>query len=294
MTTREKATGEATQLMVDHPGWFVTTGGRARRAFQRGGTIWMITTGSDRTTPEVDVEIVRHGTVAANACPIVDTYDPGTLPLLLRGPLLVTGLGRVHRIRNPDLWDAMLPQFFCHRRRVADGARAYRSFCKRYGTEVTTKSGSALLPPRPDAVIDLDDDAFTQIGFKYQGHATRLLAQGYLRRLPDLTSMPSVELFKALQEIHGIGKWSAARAVADTTGDFSFYPQADFQPAFHWAQIDGEVSATLQTQEALACWEACTHEQRATLTALTIHKLQTVPFKAEAANIDSAHSGHRC
>lgn len=284
MTSTQTLDQKPSQLMLDHPGWFHSPNGQAHRAFHFNGTVWMITLGQNDSSSET-VEIVRHGESSVPMFPIVDTFDPATLPEPFGPALLASGYDKVHRLRNPDVWDAMLPPVFSHRRRLADAARTYRVFCASYGTKVTTESGAALLAPRPEKVLMLDDGAFAKAGIRHRAQAIRVIAHEYLQRCAYLPPNPPIALFKALLEIPNIGSWSAARIVADTTGDFSLYANAGFGYDDRWERFSVELGTPARAHEYREAWKSCTSQQKSILVALTTHRNQSIPAKAEAARI---------
>lgn len=277
MTTTQ-APEQTSQLMLDHPGWFISADGYAQRAFQSGGTVWMITCKRVTTSFDPVVEIVHQGTTPADACPVVDRFDSTTLPPTIRRVLLDDSSGHLHRVRGLDLWDAMLIPILQHRRKNVDAADMYRSFCALYGTTVTTELGTALLPPRPETALTLDDN-MAMMGRRMP--AVRTAAHEYLRLHLDSALLPPAELFQSLVKIPGIGKWSAARVVADTTGDFNFYQHAGFGSPKYWQQT-AESSEDAEAQTCPFYWNFFSYGQKSALIALSIHRDLSNPSKIEA------------
>ena len=284
VVTTMPASDQVSQLMLDHPGWFAwAKHGYAQRALRSSDTIWMLSCRRTETTFQPAIEVVHQGTTPANACPSVDTYDASTLPAPVRQALLPDLHPRVHRVRTPDVWDAMLMPIFLHRRGVVDAANLYRAFCARYGTTVTTELGTTLLPPRPETAATLDDDP-QATGRRMP--AIRAVADAYLRLNPDKAQLPPTTLYNLLQKLPHIGEGCAARIVADTTGNFSFYAQAGFGSTKHWRKHATETRTHGQETALQAHWRSCTHEQQSTVIALTTHKRLSTGPKAEAARIN--------
>jgi hypothetical protein len=281
--TATEVPAQTSHLMLDHPGWFLSRDGYAQRAFQSGGTVWMVTCERAGTSFDPVVEIVHQGTTPEDACPVVDRFDATVLPPTIRRVLLDGACDRVHRVRNPDHWDAMLMPIFRHRRPVREAAHMYRAFCAVYGTTITTELGSTVLPPRPETAITLGDDV-TVVGRRM--HAVRAAARGYLQLYPDEEPLRSTLLFLALQNIPNIGTWSAARIIADTTGDFSFYERAGFGSSKHWQRI-AAASTHPESYTCQSTWETLSYEQKSTLITLTSHRDLAVSSKSEAANTGS-------
>jgi hypothetical protein len=227
-------------LMLDYPGRFTTPNGQAQRAFHSVDAEWVLTCPQASVTFESTIEVVRFGP-ALNAHPMVDTFDAETLPPPIRQPLKIDATTMIHRVRNPDVWDAMLMPIFRHRIAISDAAKRYRAFCIRYGTVVSTETGTTLLPPRPETVATLDGD-LRVVGRRMP--ALSAAARAYLRLRPDQAPCPPATLHDMMLRIHGIGKASAARIVADTTGDFTFYEHAGFGDRKYWQPHATELSAS--------------------------------------------------
>lgn len=270
----------AHQLMMDHPGWVICSDdGGAQRAFRSGDTVWTVDYRRGESTFQPVVEIVHQGQDSGNVRPMIDTFDAGTLPAPIRHALKIDATTRIHRIRNPDVWDAMLMPILRHRIAITDAANRYRAFCIRYGTTVSTKLGTSLLPPRPETAAALDDDP---VAVGRRMHVIRAIAGEYLRLRPDQAQPSPAVLFHMAQGIHGIGEASAARIVADTTGDFTFHELAGFGSRKHWLRDATELVG--QVPDLRMLWKSCTYHQRSTAIALTIHQRLTDPHRAEAAD----------
>jgi hypothetical protein len=236
------------------------------------------------------VEVVQPGATPADVCPVVDTFDARTLPPAVRRALHLDEATRVHRVRNPDIWDAMLMPIFQHRIGLTAAAHRYRAFCARYGTLVTTELGTTLLPPQPDTAATLDDDP--EVAGRRMP-AVRAAAREYLRLLPDRVQLPPAALYHAMRTIPGIGPWSAARVVADTTGDFSFHTQAGFGTRQYWQQHAAGPGAADQDPDLRTLWKSCTYREHSTAIALTTHQrfgaAEKAAEKAEAADTAPLH-----
>lgn len=291
-------TGQMSRLMVDHPGWFTTPDGQAHRAFRSGEAEWVLTCHQAGGTFEPTVEVVRQGTddvdvaplinrldPGPNEHPVVDTFDAATLPPPIRRSLKIDAATVIHRVRNPDVWDAMLMPIFRHRIAIRDAAARYRAFCVRYGTVVSTETSTTLLPPRPETVATLEDDPRV-IGRRMS--ALCATAHAYLRLHLGQASGPPVALYDRVLRIHGIGKASAARIVADTTGDFTFYEHAGFGDRKYWQQRVTELHVTHQ-DDVRMLWKSCTYQQRSTAIALATHQRLTDSDQAEAADSNALH-----
>jgi len=91
-------------MVLDHPGWLKSPSGRVRRAFREGEAVWTAICEPVSEGFEPVVEIIRSAGVLGLRLD-VDGFDPADLevPSVFAQPLRARG--RVHRVRNPDLWD---------------------------------------------------------------------------------------------------------------------------------------------------------------------------------------------
>lgn len=275
----------APQLMLDHPGWITwPEGGYAQRAFRSGDTVWMVSCRRREATFQPVVDVVHQGPVSVDVRPMVDTFDAGTLPAPVRQALKIDATTSIHRVRNPDVWDAMLMPIFRQRIAITDAAKRYRAFCIRYGTVVNTETGTTLLPPRPETVATLDDDP-PVVGRRMP--VLRAAARTYIRLHLDQAPRPPAVLYDMVLRIHRIGASSAARIVADTTGDFTFYEHAGFGSREYWRQHATELDTSDQELDLSALWKSCTDQQRSTAIALTTHQRLAAPRQTEATDSDA-------
>ncbi|KAB7845675.1 hypothetical protein FRZ00_13675 [Streptomyces mobaraensis] len=146
---------------------------------------------------------------------------------------------------NPSLWDAITSALL---RRIirAEQARAlYRRWCLTYGARHETPAGPVSTVPCPHTVLDLPQQAYDALGARLHRKALHAAAAAYLRHGKEWTRLDPDDLVKALQEVSGIGPWTAATAAADFTGDYAVYPHNDLAvrtwarnaaPAFTWPE----------------------------------------------------------
>ena len=280
--TVEATSAQTSELMTDHPGWVIwPEEGYAQRAFRSGDTVWMVSCYRAEESFRPAIEVVHQTIPADDDRLVVDTFDVAALPPHVRRALLPGGTARVHRVRNPDVWDALLWPIFRHRIATTIAADRYRAFCARYGTVVTTKLGNALLPPRPEIAATLDDDA--EITGRRMP-VIRALAREYLQLNPDGACLPPSALYDAMRRLPRIGEWSAARIVADTTGDFSFHTRPDFGVHKQQQQHAADPGATDQVPDPKALWTSCDYQQRSTIVALATHHQLNAPGKRESTD----------
>jgi DNA-3-methyladenine glycosylase II len=257
--------------MLDHPGWLLSPDGRVRRAFRDGETLWTVTCDPAGDTSTATVEIhSRTPTDKADILARGDWFDPATLPDILRTLEPIRDVGRIRRVRNPDLWDALLPPILRQRSRADDASRMYRRLCETYGRTVTTEAGPALLAPRPETVAELPDSAFNEIRLRGKSKPLRMVAKAYLSRAKSWTVLTPAELFAELQTIPYVGRWTAGVAVADVTNDYSFYALAWPSGCARWQKLFTATSTDLTESGFKEVWAQLDRRQLSTLVLLAL------------------------
>jgi DNA-3-methyladenine glycosylase II len=258
-------------LLRDHPGWLSTADGRAWRAFRSGDSIWTASCHTRSADLEPTVEAFRVDE-DSDVRLRVDRADPTrlrlTVPDYMLRPLLARG--PVHRVRNPDLWDALVAAVIRQHDRETNANRMYRTLCETYGETVTTIDGPALLLPRPERVLGLTDGVFSGVGIRHKRSVLRAVAKAYLTHNADWAGLWPYELLTELQKVPYIGEWTASLVVSDITNDFSFYPFAQ-----HAIRIWGDEFAVAFRQpredtEFARLWRTLRGEQLSVLTQLTM------------------------
>lgn len=253
-------------LMLDHPGWLKSPDGRVRRAFRDGDQTWSIVcdplTGDDSpTSAEVSPS-------AASSKATGDWFDPATLPPPLCDAAPIRTIGRRFRVRNHDLWDALLPLMLRHRRRAIDATRSYRDLCDAHGTSLSTNGNRALLAPRPEIVAGLSDHAFKALGLRGMGARLRTVAAGCATRSNTWRRLSHAELFLDLQAIPYVGMWTAGAAMADLTNNFGYYTFGGTPAHRSPHEILNEIIRQLCPHEFIAGAPKVTSEQLSTLVGL--------------------------
>lgn len=175
---------------------------------------------------------------------------------------------------------------FRHRIKITEAADRYRAFCARYGTIVTTKLGTTLLPPRPETAATLDDDP--EVAGRRMP-VIRAAAHEYLHTHLYQADLRPATLYEILRKVPGVGAWSAARIVADTTGNFRFHTQAGFGTRKHWQQHTEALGSADHEAALQDLWKSCTYRQHSTAIALTTHQRLNDTDKAEAADTAALH-----
>lgn len=257
------------RMSLDHPGWRRDGSGCARRGFRSGDALWAVICEPTSVTFAPSIEVVRRSDVAV-ARPVVDWFDSTTLPTIFRAASSLRDRGRVHRVRNPDLWDALIPPILRQRRRADDAERAYRRFCEAHGSTVITTAGPTVLPADPEMVVALPDEAFITLGLRGKEEPLRTVAEAYLKRAANWKQLPPAELFAELQTVTGIGAWTAGVAVADITNDHSFYKIPGYIAYHRWQERLAETDSSLTESDFVEAWKKMNNEQLSTLTVLLL------------------------
>ncbi|WP_283139286.1 hypothetical protein [Rhizohabitans arisaemae] len=245
--------------MLDHPAWD-TNGTVPIRAMRSTSGTWLIEARSDYIPTLVD------GTGEA---PYVDIYDPGLLdetliPIGLAQALQT--LGPVRRIRNADLWEALVTAIIRQVIRAGQAHVMHTTFRAAVGRQV----GPTALVPTPEQVLALPVEAFTAMGMAFKRGPLQAAAAAFLRHHTVWANLPPDALLKALQTVPRIGPWTAGATVADHTGDFSLYPYADLAVRT-WARRIAPASDWPEDEPGFAtAWRRMAGPHLSLLTVLTL------------------------
>jgi hypothetical protein len=263
MATHITKPGEAITALLDHPGWLRSSDGHTCRAFSRGATVWTVVYRPSESTAATEV----HSHTAAS---MADVFDPADLATPLSSLGVLRKMGRVHRLRNPDVWDALLPPLMHQRRTVDDAAGMYRRLCDTHGRVISTEVGPALLAPRPDVVAGLSDSAFAAISLKGKAKPLRAMANAYLARTAGWTTDSPGELFKELLTLPYVGRWSAGVVTSDVTSDFSYYVFSGDVSYERWQELFRMIGSDLSAARFKEAWDGLDRCQLSTLVLLTL------------------------
>lgn len=252
-------------ITLDHPAWALDPDGRtAERVVRLGTSIWLI---RDEGSDEVSMRCL-HGDNSQR--PRLDHFDPATLtgPAQLTEPLKAAG--GIHRLRNPDLWDALATAIIRQVIRAPQARAMYQRFCREHGQPVTLQSGERYLSPDAATVAGMSDSDFAGCGMAFKGSALRNAATAFLDHGEQWATLSGQQLQAALQRIPRVGPWTAGAAVADYTSDYSRYPFGDLAVRT-WASALAPQLTLPDTESAFAeRWQRIGGHHVAALTALTL------------------------
>jgi DNA-3-methyladenine glycosylase II len=255
-------------MALDHPGWLADERGRARRVFRVSDTLWAVVCEPVNAGFEPAFEIVRPGVMTAH--PMADWFNPATLPIVFHTAPPVHDGVQLCRIRNPDLWEALIPPILRQRRRATDAAKQYRRLCLNHGNVIDTTAGPTLLPPDPETVAALPDSAFIDLGVRDKREHLRTVAEAYLKQADRWGDLSPAELFIDLQTVTYIGAATAGATVADLTNDYSFLPTPTDIAYRYWQRYLAPAGDHLSQREFAEAWVHLSREQRSTLTVLLL------------------------
>jgi 3-methyladenine DNA glycosylase/8-oxoguanine DNA glycosylase len=257
-----------TTLLTDHPAWTVRPDGTTCRLAIVGAEAWFVTwDGTELVVMELGGSVVNK-TVAA-----VETL-PEDLPPRAPSPLTtaLAQLGTVHRLPSPTLWEAITSGLLRRIIRAPQARALYQRWITTYGPSWDTPAGVLHTVPGPQTVLGLTKDQFATIGAALHHKALPAAAVAYLEHGKDWGQLPPDDLVKALQEVPGIGPWTAACAAADFTGDYSVYPHSDLAVRTWAAKAAPTALLSDDPRQFEAAWARWAPDRRQ-LHALTTYTL---------------------
>jgi DNA-3-methyladenine glycosylase II len=245
-------------VITEHPGWAEG----CRTLFQNEQT-WIATTSPQLT--------FRPDQGLGEDAPMVDVYAPGQLSARVPAELsaILRRHGRTQRVRTPDLWEALATAIIRQVIRADQARKMYRRFCDAHGRPV---NGAPSAFPRPRTVLDLSEQAFTDLGMKFKARPLRAAAEAFLEYGSKWAEMDPQVLVSEVQSVPRIGPWTAGAAVADFTGDFSLYPYGDMAVRTWAATATPHLDWPRDEATFAARWRSCTTTaaELSTLTVLTL------------------------
>lgn len=260
-----------TTLTTDHPGWITGRAGDPVRLVDHQGVPWLA-----HWRPSAGLLLRPLGTDDATSPPPAPHTGPDELPTVPEAGLLVrevAALGRVQRLSNPCLWDAITTAILRQVVRAEQARKVHRRWCAAHGRTIDTPAGPLSLAPGPETVLGLPDTAFTEAGTAFHRTALRAAATRYVAQRAAWVQLAPEDLVKALDEVPRIGPWTASAAAADYTGDFSVYPHGDLAVRT-WARRAAPSMPFPESDRAFAArWQRLADGNRTQLHALTLFAL---------------------
>ncbi len=250
---------ESRILMVEHPGWVA----------ERTRYVRAVGCGFCSEPHLLTARVARGsraivGSTSFSAALLIESSLPEELVSNL------ARLGTVVRFRNPCLWDAIGTAILRQVIRAAHSRDMYRRFSQSQGVSVGAQNTVAFAFPSPGTVLELTDAEFAELGMRFKMRPLRQAAERFVEYHGSWREATPPQLKEALQEVPGIGRWTAGAAVADWSNDWSLYPFEDLairkwsahaSPNFAWPQSETSF-ATM--------WRDLTGPHRSEATALTL------------------------
>ncbi|WNI20307.1 hypothetical protein [Actinacidiphila sp. ITFR-21] len=256
-----------TTLLTDHPAWTVDSDGTTCRLAAVGADAWFLAWDGIALVPTRLGGPDTEGVTAAVETPAAD---------LPRAPRPLTdalaGLGTVHRLASPTLWEAITSGLLRRIIRAPQARALYQRWITAYGAAWDTPAGVMHAVPTPHEVLALAEDQFTAVGAALHRKALPAAAAAYLEHGQEWAELAPDDLVKRLQEVSGIGPWTAACAAADFTGDYSVYPHGDLAVRTWARKAAPTVSLPEDPKGFEAAWGRWAPD-RTQLHALTTHTL---------------------
>lgn len=257
-----------TTLLIDHPAWTVLPDGTTCRLVTVGADAWFMAWDGIALVPS------KLGGPTADSAPA--SVETPTVDLPPRAPRQLSEalgqLGTVHRLPSPTLWEAITSGLLRRIIRAPQARALYQRWITAYGATWDTPAGVMHTVPSPDEVLLLAEEQFATVGAALHRKALPAAAAACLEHSEEWAQLPADDLVKALQEVSGIGPWTAACAAADFTGDYSVYPHGDLAVRT-WARRAAPTAPLPDdTREFEAAWGRWAPD-RPQLHALTTHTL---------------------
>jgi DNA-3-methyladenine glycosylase II len=209
-------------VMTEHPSWASTSTGRRRVVRAADGGVWLAGIEGTRLTLHALHEVgcePRHDVFELRPDEPAEASE-------LAGAL--HGLGSVLRFRNEDLWDALGTAILRQVIRASQSKRLYRALCATHGVAVPLPDGGChALFPSWETALTLRDDDFTTLGLAFKRRPLRAAARAFAQHGARWRELHPADLMHELQQVPGIGAWTAGAAVADWSNDWRLYPYAD-------------------------------------------------------------------
>ncbi|WP_218022291.1 hypothetical protein [Nocardia amamiensis] len=246
------------RMMLDHPGWVQASDRVTHRAVTDGHHATLIT-----------------DTGAAEGWLRFEEFDPAALAGADDMVIGLKAAGPVARLANPNLWDALATAIVRQVIRAGQARKLYLLFSRVHGQPVGHGDTTAWLFPEPQKILELSDQAFSELGVAFKRPTLQAAARTYLEYGDAWTAMARsardrLELIEALQEVPRIGPWTAGAAVADFTNDFSVYPYADLAVRTWARRISPERTWPDDEPGFAAQWRELAGNQLSAWTLLTL------------------------
>jgi DNA-3-methyladenine glycosylase II len=133
--------------------------------------------------------------------------------------------------RFPSLFECLANAIACQQLTLTVGVELLNRFAATYGRPAPGERPGPNAFPGTRDLVDLDPDALRTLGFSRQKSAAllelaRCVEHGELR-LEDIAAVDDSQATAALQELRGVGRWSAEYALLRGLGRLNVFPGDD-------------------------------------------------------------------
>lgn len=145
-----------------------------------------------------------------------------------QGPVREAWRRRPFKLARTDiLWDAMIGAVFGQKVQVARAVKARRMLARHYGSQAPGPRAGWVLPP-PSRVAEMGYYEFHRFGVERKRAEILIRVAREFPRLSGLGNKSCAQARARLQQIRGIGPWTAAMATAVAYGDADAVPVGDY------------------------------------------------------------------
>jgi DNA-3-methyladenine glycosylase II len=147
------------------------------------------------------------------------------------GQELIGGFRGLRPVLLPDLFETIAWAIIGQQINVIFAAKCKRAFVERFGTRFEVSGESWMLFPTPEQVVEIDEAQLAEIQFsrqksRYILNLAREIVEGRLD-LSALLEMPAQVARERLEQLTGIGRWTAEYVLMRGVGHPDVIPAGD-------------------------------------------------------------------
>ncbi len=133
--------------------------------------------------------------------------------------------------RYPTLFECLVNAIACQQITLALGLTLLNRLAEAYGPSFQTKAGIFRAFPRPEDLVDLKPESLRKLGFSRQKASFILgLSSAIAEKHFDfegISLLEDEEILEKLQEIRGVGRWTAEYTMLRGLGKLYVFPGDD-------------------------------------------------------------------
>lgn len=151
--------------------------------------------------------------------------------------------------RYPDLWEALCNGIVFQQLSIAAASTIMRRLVERFSDSLEHRGVPLRVFPHPDTIVKASDETLLRLGLsrqkvKYLKNAGAAVKTGAITS-GRIESLPTTEARLALQEVSGIGHWSAANILLRGFGRLDVFPMGDTGVAQNIKFLSGDPHISL-------------------------------------------------